>query len=143
MTRIVPFDPAHCRGATAHPSQARYQDNLDDPRCFEEFWPSTYSALDDGELIAIGGPVLAQGKWACWILFTDRITPASFVRIHRAAVRLLGRFDRAGRPLFMHVDPDNPAAARWAGLLGMGASQLDVTPDGRRMVRMTMKALTS
>ena len=52
---IVPFDPSHCVGAVAHPSQAHYQHMLDDPGGFRELWPDTYSALDGGELIAIGG----------------------------------------------------------------------------------------
>ena len=137
---IVEFDPGHCLGARAHPSQARYQDLLDDPQSFREWWPQTYSALDRDDLIAIGGSTLVAGKSGGWVLFTDRITPARFVPIHRAVARLLVYLEATGNPFFLHADPDNTKAARWAGLLGLEPLRTDVMPDGRKMTRMVAPA---
>ncbi len=130
---IVEFHPTHCHGSKAHPSQAHYQHMLDDPRSFRELWPETYSALEDGELIAIGGSISTDGVTSGWVLFTDKITPARFVPIHRAVARFMDIFEH---PIFAHVDPDNPAAVRWAGLLGLETRRADVLTDGRRMLRV-------
>ena len=46
MVRIVEFDPAHCEGAEAHPSQAHHQRMFDNPGSFREVWKTAYSALD-------------------------------------------------------------------------------------------------
>ena len=56
--RFDPFEPSHAVGATAHPSQAHYQHLLDDPENFRALWPETLSAIDGGELAAIGGSAL-------------------------------------------------------------------------------------
>ena len=133
---IVAFDPAHCRGASAHPSQAHYQDRLDDPTSFRDWWPQTVSAFGGDELVAIGGLVRVEGALAGWALFTDKITPARFVAIHRTVARFLARLEQTGGTIFVHVDPDNRQAARWAGLLGLQARCIDVMPDGREMTRM-------
>ena len=133
--RIVEFDPVHCIGATAHPSQAHYQHMLDDPQSFCEWWSSTYSALADGKLIAIGGWTLIERALGGWVLFTDKITPARFVRIHRTVARRLIFFEQLNDPVFAHLDPDNPQAMRWAGLLGLETQRTDILPDGRRMLR--------
>ena len=140
-TRIVDFHPAHCFGATAHPSQAQYQTMLTDPSCFRWLWPDTLSALDGDELIAMGGTTrkprtkLVEGALGAWVLFTDKITPARFLCVHRMVVRHLVVFEQIGEPIFVHADPNNPNAARWAGLLGMGTRRTDVLPDGRSMMR--------
>ena len=134
-TRIALFDPAHCEGARAHPSQARYQHLLDDPWEFLELWPETCSALDGDELIALGGATLVEGMSGGWVLFTDKITPASFVVIHRTAARVLRCFEQINDPIFAHVDPDDQRAVRWSGLLGLETRRMDVLPDGRRMLR--------
>lgn len=135
MIEIVPFDPAHCEGATAHASQAHYQHMLDDPGNYRAQWETTYSAFDGDDLIAIGGATLVEAVSGAWVLFTDKITPARFMAIHRTAVRFLVCFEQIGDPLFAHVDPDNGNAVRWAGLLGMETGRTDVLPDGRRMLR--------
>lgn len=136
MVSIVLFDPAHCDGARAHPSQARFQFMLDDPGAFRECWPQTYSALDGAELVAVGGSTLVEGMSGGWVLFTDKITPARFLVIHRTAARFLVCFEQINDPIFVHVDPGNAQAMRWAGLLGLETRRTDVLADGRRMLRV-------
>ena len=132
MVRISEFDPVHCCGARAHPSQARFQFMLDDPSALREFWePEIFSALDGDELIAVGGSTLVDGMSGGWVLFTDRITPARFVVIHRTAVRFLVCFEQINDPIFVQVDPGNAQALRWAGLLGLETRRTDVLADGR------------
>ena len=135
-TRIVPFDPVYCKGARVHPSQARYQQLLDDPSFFRVLWPETYSAIDGDELAGIGGHTLIDGVSGGWALFTNKITPARFLVIHRTVVRALICFEGINDPIFAHVDPNNPQAVRWAGLLGLDTRRTDVLPDGRRMLRV-------
>ena len=134
-TRIVEFDRAHCVDAKAHRTQARYQWMLDDPWSFNALWPHTFSALDDDELIAIGGATLLEGASGGWVLFSNKITPARFLVVHRTAVRFLVCFEQINDPIFAHVDPDNPKALRWAALLGLETGRTDVLPNGRRMLR--------
>lgn len=155
LTRIAPFDPAHCAGAKAHPSQAEYQPLLDNPSVFSKLWPETFSALDGDELVAIGGSTLVEcvsGGWGAtvlegvtggWVLFTDKITPRRFIAIHRAAVRFLVCFEQINEQIFAHIDPDKPNAVRWAGLLGLEAKRTDVLPDGRRLLRVEADARIS
>ena len=135
MVRIVEFDAAHCAGARAHPSQAHYQHMLDEPGIFRELWPNTFSALDGDELIAIGGSVVAEGKLAGWMLFSDKIKPRHFLLIHRQALLFLAHSEQIVDSVFAHVDPDNPNAVRWAGLLGLEARRTDFLPGGKRMLR--------
>lgn len=130
--RIVPFEPTHCDGAIAHPSQAHYQNMLDNPSQFRELWSQTCSALDDG-LIAIGGAAGVGGMIGGWVLFTDRITPARFLSIHRTVVRGLSDIHE---PVIAHVDPRNPEAMRWAKMLDMRAKNMDTLLDGRTMTRV-------
>lgn len=127
---IVPFDPAHCEGARAHLSLARYQYMFDDPSCFEVLWPATYSAIHEDGLVAIGGAPVIDGMAGGWVLFTDKITPGRFVEIHRAVARFI-----AENEAFAHLDPSNPAAMRWAGLLGMKAQRTEALADGHEMLR--------
>lgn len=136
MVRMALFDPAHCDGARAHPSQAHYQHMLDDPGAFRHLWPHTFSALDRDELIAIGGATSVDGMSGGWVLFTDKITPARFLVIHRTVARGLVCFEQINDPIFVHVNPDNAQAVRWAGLLGLETRRTDVLPDGRRMLRI-------
>ncbi len=135
--RIEPFDPVHCKGAWAHRSQEHYQFMLDDPLEFREMWAETMSALDGDRLVAIGGLVRAGAEIGGWVLFTDNITPAGFVAIHRAVVRGL---EMAHGPVVVHIDPDKPQAGRWADMLGMNGRRVETMPDGRTMVRMTANA---
>ena len=107
---------------------------LDDPSSFLE-WAQPCSALDGDELIAIGGSVLFDGKWAGWVLFTDRTTPSHFMKIHRTVARFMHCFAQVNEPLIAHLDPDNPKAMRWAGLLGLETQRTDILLDGRRMLR--------
>ena len=116
----------------AHDSQRHHQGMLDDPASFRELWSGTDSALDGDELIAIGGSVFVEGMWGGWALFTDAITPRRFVVIHRAVSRVLEQFDQK---TFVHLDPDNPQAARWSKLLGFKTLWLEFLPDGRKMLR--------
>ena len=131
---IVPFDPAHTWGARAHPKQAHYQCLLDDPWCYSDWWPETYSARDGGVLIAIGGVTFVRRVTAGWVLFTTAITPARFVTIHRTAVRFLAEFEQIDDPLFAQLDADYPEALRWAKMLGLERRRTDLLPDGRRMI---------
>ncbi len=135
--RIEPFEPEHCEGATAHPSQAEHQHLLDDPASFELLWGEICSAIDGEDLIAIGGASSLGDMLGGWVLFTDQITPARFVAIHRAVVRGLAYINE---PVVAHVDPDSSQATRWATMLGMNGRQMDVMPDGREMARMTTHA---
>ena len=129
------FDPAHCEGAKAHPSHARYQYMLDDPGIFREHWPETYSAIDGIKLVAIGGTTWVDCRLGGWVVFTDAISPARFLAIHRIVARRLMWFEGINAPVFIHVDPANPQAMRWAGLLGLEMRRTEVFPDGRRMLR--------
>lgn len=131
MVNIVLFDPAHCAGARAHPSQAQFQIILDDPWGFRKLWPETYSALSSAELIAVGGWSVIDGVLGGWVLFTDKITPARFLVIHRTAARFLVCFEQINDPIFLQPDPDNAKAMRWAGLLGLDTRRTDVLADGR------------
>ena len=130
MVRIVEFDPAQCAGARAHPSQARFQFMLDGPGAFHK-WAQPYSALEGDDLIAIGGWVLVKGTWGGWVLFTAKITPARFLVIHRTAARFLVCLEQINETTLTHIDPDNPQAMRWAGLLGLETRRTDVLADGR------------
>ena len=92
--RVEPLEPRHTIGARAHASQARYQFVLDKPEMFRGLWPDTYSALDGDVLAAISGAPLIDGMVAGWVLFTDRITPARFLVVHRMAVRFLAVMEK-------------------------------------------------
>ena len=133
--RIVEFDPAHCKDAKAHLSQAHYQHLLDNPSGFRDAWPNTFSALADGELIAIGGTVVVKNKLGGWVFFCDTIQPRHFLTIHRTVVLFLSHSRRTVASVFAHVDPENTVAARWAKLLGLDARRTDFFPDGTRMLR--------
>ncbi len=132
--RIDPFDPSHCEGARAHPSQAEHQHLLEAPEYFKDLWGETYSAIDRDDLVAIGGTLPALDGLFGWVLFTDKITPARFVAVHRAVTRGLSYINE---PVSVHVDPDRPQAIRWAGMLGMNGRQTETLPDGREMARIT------
>lgn len=135
--RIVPFESTHCEGTTAHPSQAEHQHLLDAPQYFKNLWGETYSALDGDDLIAIGGVLSSLDIVSGWVLFTDKITPARFVAVHKAVVRGLAYIHE---PVMVHVDPDRSQAVRWATMLGMNGRQMEMMPDGREMARMTTHA---
>ncbi len=131
--RVVPFDPSDVIGATAHPSQSRYQFVLDKPEMFRGFWPDTYSALDGDLLVAIGGAPLIQDEYGAWVLFTDKITPARFLVVHRTAVRFLVLFEKNNDPIFAHFDPNNPAAVS-AALAVTGLVAPVPIPTGQIMI---------
>ncbi|MCH8859516.1 MAG: hypothetical protein IID54_08075, partial [Proteobacteria bacterium] len=76
-----------------------------------------------------------DGELGGWVLFTDKITPARFLVIHRTAARFLVCCEQISDPIFVHIDPDNPQAMRWAGLLGLETRRTDVLADGRRVLR--------
>ena len=133
--KIALFDPVHCDGARAHPSQARFQFMFTDPSVFRASWPTTYSALDGDELVAVGGSTLVDGMLGGWVLFTDKIRPAHFLVIHRTVARSLVCFEQINDPIFVHVDPGNPQAMRWAGILALETRRTDVLADGRRVLR--------
>ena len=101
-----------------------------DPSVFREHWPTTYSGLDGDELVAVGGSTLVDGVSGGWVLFTDKITPARFLVIHRTVVRSLVCFEQISDPIFVHVDPGNPQAMRWAGILALETRRTDVLADG-------------
>ena len=103
---------------------------LDDPWAFRASWPTTYSALDGDELVAVGGSTLVDGVSGGWVLFTDKIRPAHFLAIHRIVARTLVCFEQINDPIFVRVDPGNPQAARWVGLLGLETRRTDVLADG-------------
>lgn len=128
--KIALFDPVHCDGATVHRSQERYQFMFTDPSVFREHWPTTYSGLDGDELVAVGGSTLVDGMLGGWVLFTDKIRPAHFLAIHRAVARSLVCFEQINDPIFVHVDPGNPQAMRWAGILALETRRTDVLADG-------------
>lgn len=128
---IVAFDPAHCEGAVAHPSQSRHQHMMDDPATFRYAWPSTFSAIDEGELIAIGGAVAVEGAQGGWVLFTDKVNPKSFMAVHKAVARVITGMGA----VLAHIDPENPQAMRWAKLLGLRIRGTETMPDGRKMMR--------
>ena len=127
---IVKFDPAHCAGAKAHPSQCHEQHYLDDPAIFRDMWPETYSAFAGRELVAIGGLVPLYESSGGWVLFTDKIRPSNFMEIHRAVAR------RVATGAFAHIDPNNPQMMRWAELLDLKPQCSDMLPDGREVLRM-------
>lgn len=115
--------------------QAHYQYMLDDPGLFREHWPETYSAIDGIKLVAIGGTTWVDRTLGGWVLFTTHCTPARFLAIHRIVARRLMWFEEIHHPVFIHIDPNNPRAVRWAGLLGLETRRTEVFPDGRRMLR--------
>ena len=133
--RFDPFEPSHVVGAKVHRSQARYQFMLDRPGLFRRLWPQTYSALDGAELVAIGGTLCFEDVWSGWVVFTDRITPARFLAVHRLAVRFVVSFEQIRHPIIVHFDRSNPASACWVGLLGLDTGRTDVLLDGSRMLR--------
>ncbi len=128
---IVPFDPKHCAGAVAHSSQAHYQHLLDNPLQFSHLWGETYSAIDGEDVIAIGGLVPADDGQGGWVLFTDKVTPARFLGVHRA----LERYLRSTDAIFAHIDPSSSVSVRWAQVLGLEVTGTEVLPDGREMLR--------
>ena len=129
---IVPFIPEHCAGAVAHPSQAHYQDLLDTPLQFCDLWELTYSAIDGKDVIAIGGLVPTDdGNKGGWVLFTDKVTPARFLGVHRA----LERYLRDADAIFAHIDPSSSVSVRWAQVLGLEVTGTEVLPGGREMLR--------
>lgn len=138
MLRVIPFEPAHARGARAHPTQARFQSLLDDPAALRRgCWIDQWSAFDADVLVATGAIVDLEGRAAGWVLFTDKLEPRHFMGVHRCAVRMMRELEKIGDPLVAHVDPANPVAVRWAALLGMASRGFDQAPDGRNLMRMS------
>jgi hypothetical protein len=129
---IVPFDPKHCAGAIAHPTQAHYQDLFDNPLQFADLWVETYTAMNGNDVIAIGGLVPSDGGKGGWVLFTDKVTPGRFLKIHKA----LERYLRSSDAIYAHVDPESKVSVRWAQVLGLEVTGIDVFPDGREMMRV-------
>ncbi len=105
---------------------------LDTPEIFKSSWTGTLSAMEGEVTIAIGGTALIGGVLAGWVLFSDQITPARFVAIHRAVARFLAHVNQ---PVMAHVDPGKPKTVRWAKMLDMGAHKMEMFPDGRKMLR--------
>ena len=68
-----------------------------------------FNELKRRNVIRVGLAYLVAG----WVLFTDRVTPARFVRIHRMIVRFMVCFERHHLPILAHLDPDNPL--HWPG----------------------------
>ena len=114
----------------------QFQFLLDDPWCFRDFWPGTYSAFNGHKLIGVGGVTMIACVPAAWALFTTKITPACFMPIHKMAVWVLTCYEQVGYPLFAQLDGNYPEAMRWAKILGLETRRTDVLPDGRRMMRV-------
>ena len=131
-----PFEPSHVVGAVAHPSQARFQIALEKPSAWRGLWPDTISVFDGDELIAIGGIASFVDILDAWILFTDNITPARFLLVHRVVVRVLLHFEQMHDPIIAHIDARNPNAARWAALLALETRRIETLPDGSRTLRL-------
>ena len=110
---------------------------LENPWAFRELWGETQSALDGDLLISIGGLVRVGDLMGGWVLFTDQVTPARFLAIHRAVVREL---EMIHGPVVVHIDPDKPKTGRWATMLGMNGRRMETMPNGRTLIRMTANA---
>lgn len=123
----------HLTGIRAHPKQARHQGLLADGSLLG---PLSWAAVSGAGVVAVGG-ICDIRVSAGWLLFTDKITPASFIAVWRAARRAIDVARRAGEGFVVHVDPDYPEALRLAELLGL-------TPEGKEVVggRMLLRMST-
>lgn len=86
-----------------------------------------------GRIVGVGGFVYVHPQWAtAWTILAERIGTAMPGLTRAVAQRL--RAEPAAR-IDMHVDPAQPASARWARLLGFRLEcWMDrALPDGRDM----------
>ena len=89
------------------------------------------TVLKDGKVIGCGGLVeMTQYRALVWALFS-KTTPANFLLMHRASVKMLRSCKYKRVEAF--VDPNFPAAMRWIKQLGFTMEQAYVPfyfPDG-------------
>lgn len=106
--KIAPFEFSHAVGILINQYEKL------NPDAAREAWSVFY----DGELIAVSGGVVKDGKIGGWVLFTDRITPPGFLAFHRILKKVIEEYRSHGRTIFLHVAPGHERAERWAKLLG-------------------------
>ncbi len=108
--KVAPFEFSHADGVLINQYE-KLSTNLD---AAQEAW----SAFYDGELVAISGGIVLDGKISGWVLFTDKITPRGFFAYHRALKRVIEEYISHGKTVFLHVDPSFKQAQKWAELMG-------------------------
>lgn len=107
---LAPFEPHHTEGVTVN----EYHYLAENPDAKSEAW----SAFWDGELIAVSGGILLNGKVGGWVLFTDKINPQSFLQFHRTMKKVVEEYMEYGKTVFLHIDPEFEASKRWAKAMG-------------------------
>lgn len=127
---VIPTEPHHLIGVSVNPAQKQFKNLLNGDTSIPEAWSAFYDSI----LIAIGGTVAINEKIEGWMLFTDKITPLSFIRIHSFMLTMVGKHKAAGVDLMIHIDPSYKQSERWAKMLGFSKTGTD-TMIGRTMLR--------
>ena len=135
MVEIVPFKPEHLAALRLQGAQAASQPQL--TRGHGEDLASlpgaAYTALADGRPIACAGIIRVwEGRGYAWSYLSEEAL-SRFKDVHRAVLKAL-RACRLPR-VEMAVNPQHPAAKRWAWHLGFDFECLarKWAPDGRDM----------
>lgn len=136
--RAEPLSVFHFSSLRLQPAQSGDAARLRDPalQC-DLVGPGSWAVVDElGITRAIGGLAdLGAGRAYAWSFLGEAIGP-DFIQLHR---KVVGYFDNAPyHRIEMHVDVDQPAAIRWARLLGfeMEGTARRFFPDGRSAFHM-------
>ncbi len=127
---VIPTEPHHLAGVSVNPHQKHYKNLLKGDSSIPEAWSAFYGYT----LVAIGGSVSIDEKIEGWILFTDKITPGSFIHVHSFMQTMVDKHKAAGVDLMVHIDPSYKQSERWAKMLGFSETGTD-TIIGRTMLR--------
>ena len=130
--QVVPFQADHLEQLPLQDSQMHLSGWVSEEQGIVLEGSPSYTAIHDGEPIAVAGILPCwHGRAIAWAFLSD-IGPRDFLMIHRAVERFL---DNCGfNRVEISVDCDFPAAHRWARLLGfeMEANCMrGYGPDGR------------
>lgn len=134
MIEIVKFNKDHIKLINIQPSQKQFlEDMTAAEKLYMEASEFAFSAIENGVVIGCAGIVeLWPGRGHAWSLLGDNLG-SKFVAIHRAvsrAIKLAGY-----RRVEMDIDANDPAAIKWAELLGFynetPGGMVNYSDDGR------------
>lgn len=133
---IAKYAPEHLIALQLQPAQAYCQSQITPEVLADVAELEAYTALVDGEPVAIAGLIeMWPGRAIAWSFVGANAGP-HMVRITRAVERFLGLCEH--RRIEAYVDPNFEAGHRWMRLLGFDRETPGVmrafTPDGRDQV---------
>ena len=113
---VIPFEPDHLRRLTLQPHQARTL-SVNGPSFVPYLTQAgpAYTALIDSCVLACAGIILCDGVGTLWA-YIAADAGRHFVRLHRAAQRLIGL--QPLRRLEASTEADFIPGCRWLELLG-------------------------